>query len=312
MRLENNSVRKAWLLLGLFAMVGTASFSSDAFAQSSRDISNRLSRIENEIETLNRAVYRGEAPPPSALSADPAASAAAEVRLQQLEIELRDIRGALEEQNYKLRQVNDDMQRAISDMELRLNELEGGRTNSANAGGAPYTSSNSTMKTVQPSQPVGTGAQDSFTWNSNAGQSSAVDTTQTLGGQNNDAAALYENSFSLLKNSNYEAAGQGFETFITKYPSHQLVGNAKYWLGETYYVRGKYEPAARIFAEGYQQFPQGTKAADNLLKLGMSLGALGSTNDACVALAQLKKEFSSGSSPVIRRADQEIARLNCP
>lgn len=313
---KNHKAKKAWLLLGLFAIGASVIVPASAQAQSARDMANRLSRIENEIETLNRAVYRGETPPTSTFSADPAASAAAEVRIQQLEGELRDIRGTLEEQNYQLRQMNEKLERSLSDMELRLGDLEAGR-GSAPQQAAPYTSNNSSnggsgMKTLQPSQGGSetSGNSNDFTWSS-SGQGNSADAGQLAGGTGDAAASAYENAFSLLKNSNYEAAGQGFEKFIAQYPDHALVGNAQYWLGETYYVRGQYESAARIFAEGYQQFPNGAKAADNLLKLSMSLGAMGSTADACVALAQLKKEFSSGVGPVLRRADQEASRLNC-
>ena len=80
---------------------------------------------------------------------------------------------------------------------------------------------------------------------------------------------------------------------------------------ESFYVRRQYERAARIFAEGYQSYPKSSKAPDNLLKLGLSLGGMGNTHDACVALAQLKKEYASERTPVMRRADQEFSRLGC-
>ena len=63
-----------------------------------------------------------------------------------------------------------------------------------------------------------------------------------------------------------------------------LAGNAQYWLGETYYVRKDYENAATAFALGYQKYPKSAKAADDLLKLGMSLGNLGKKPDACTRL----------------------------
>jgi len=76
-------------------------------------------------------------------------------------------------------------------------------------------------------------------------------------------------------------------------------------------VRGDFQRAARIFAEGYQQYPDSAKTPDNLLKLGLSLSSIGNDKDACIAFNQLKKDFSSGSGPVLRRAEQEIERLGC-
>ena len=76
-------------------------------------------------------------------------------------------------------------------------------------------------------------------------------------------------------------------TFIKNHPDNSLTSNAHYWLGETYYVRGKYGDAAAAFAEGYQKFPKSSKAADNLLKLGMSLGQLNQKKEACLSFAEL-------------------------
>ena len=73
------------------------------------------------------------------------------------------------------------------------------------------------------------------------------------------------------------------EAFIQQFPNDQLAGNAQYWLGETYYVRKRYNDAATAFAFGYQKYPKSGKGADDLLKLGMSLGSLGQKQDACSA-----------------------------
>ena len=66
------------------------------------------------------------------------------------------------------------------------------------------------------------------------------------------------------------------------------------------------------FAEGVQKYPKGSKAADNLLKLGMSLQQLNQKKDACTAFNQLITKFPEASASVKRRADTERKRLNCP
>ncbi|MBP9868596.1 MAG: tetratricopeptide repeat protein, partial [Alphaproteobacteria bacterium] len=90
-----------------------------------------------------------------------------------------------------------------------------------------------------------------------------------------------------------------------------LAANATYWLAECHYAQGQYDKAARIFAESYKKYPKGPKVADSLLKMGMSLGGLGKTKEACVTLQQLKKEFPSGQTTALRRAEQEMTRLGC-
>jgi len=286
-------------------------------AQSEWDMQNRVKRLENEIDTLSRAVYRGEAPPPGSVSGGSVGGADAEIRMQQIEGEMRDLRGALEQQSHETRQLKDQLERMGSDMELRLKDLEGG--SSANAGGTSgtrYTTMNANPQVAAPSQPnvssVGSSGGQTYQWSSgeaNAGQLGSYNANNASAGDL--AAATYENAFSMVKNRQYDRAQGEFETFLRDHPNHALAGNAKYWLGETHYVRGNFETSARIFAEGYQQHPKGSKAADNLLKLGLSLDALGKRDDACIALQQLKKENPAGAAPVLRRADQEMSRLSC-
>jgi len=98
---------------------------------------------------------------------------------------------------------------------------------------------------------------------------------------------------------------------VQRYPNDPLAGNAQYWLGETYYVQKDYNNAAAVFAEGYQKYPKGGKAADNLLKLGMSLGQLGQKADACRAFARLDRDFPGAPGNVKERAADEKKRLGC-
>ena len=69
--------------------------------------------------------------------------------------------------------------------------------------------------------------------------------------------------------------------------------------------------AARAFAEGYQKYPDSGKAPDNLLKLGMSLGEIGSKSDACTALGQLDTQFPGAPANIKERATSERQRLGC-
>lgn len=122
---------------------------------------------------------------------------------------------------------------------------------------------------------------------------------------------MYDSAFSDIRESKYEAAEGKLSRFMSMYPSHALAPNAQYWLAETYYVRGEYAQAARMFAQGYQDYPKGPKAGDSLLKLGLSLAQLGKKEDACLSYQQLKKEFGGVKNTVTSRADQEIKRLGC-
>src|SRR5262245_20058897 len=82
----------------------------------------KLDRLENEIQTLSRAIYKGEAPPPGSLDTG---AAAAEVqaninnRLSQLETDLRNLTGQVEQQNYTIRNFQEKVERRLADLEAR-------------------------------------------------------------------------------------------------------------------------------------------------------------------------------------------------
>ena len=76
-------------------------------------------------------------------------------------------------------------------------------------------------------------------------------------------------------------------------------------------MRGRYQDAAVTFAEGYQKYPNNSKAPDNLLKLGMSLGQIGKKADACVAFAELNKKFPDGARQRHEAPEEEKRRYGC-
>lgn len=122
----------------------------------------------------------------------------------------------------------------------------------------------------------------------------------------------YEFAYNLLRQRQYPEAEQAFRQFISQHKADELSGNAYYWLGETHYVRRQFEPAAVAFLEGYNGFPKGSKAVDNLLKLGMSLANLNRQKEACTTFLRLSREFPDAPANMKAIADNERRKLSCP
>jgi len=131
--------------------------------------------------------------------------------------------------------------------------------------------------------------------------------TVSSGGPQGD----YEAAYGHLLQQDYGAAQAAFSDFLKRHPKHALAGNAQYWLGETYYVRGQYKSAAGAFLKGYRQFGSSIKAPDSLLKLSMSLDRLGQRAAACSSLEELTSKYPRAAAHVRRRARQERSRLSC-
>lgn len=121
----------------------------------------------------------------------------------------------------------------------------------------------------------------------------------------------YKHAFRLLRKSEYDQAEKAWKMFLEKNPKDPLADNARYWLGETYYVRAQYVEAAETFLEGYQANPESLKAPDVLLKLGMSLANLDKKEEACASFSKLQKDYPKASDQIKAKVAREITSNGC-
>lgn len=124
----------------------------------------------------------------------------------------------------------------------------------------------------------------------------AADATPTQTGQQlqfSSAREHYNYAIGRVRNEQYKPARQSLIRFIANYPDHRLLGNAYYWLGETYYAQNSYIQAADMFRQGFEESPEGIKAPDNLFKLAKSLIAMDKQEEACIVLAQIRQRYGS-------------------
>jgi tol-pal system protein YbgF len=142
-----------------------------------------------------------------------------------------------------------------------------------------------------------------------------VETAQLGAGQASVGApgsveALYERSYNELAARQYASAETGFRQIVADYGSHELAGNAQYWLGETQFAQGRFKDAARSFLNGYKTYPKGRLAPNSLVKLGMSLDKLGQRKQACGAYAEVSKRYPSAAE-ARNLAIKEMKRAGC-
>lgn len=86
--------------------------------------------------------------------------------------------------------------------------------------------------------------------------------------------ALYLKGLESFKTGDMPSARTQLTSFIEKNPSHDLVPNARYWIGETYYGEKNYEQAILEFQEVVKQYPKKEKAPAAMLKQALSFKAL--------------------------------------
>jgi tol-pal system protein YbgF len=148
--------------------------------------------------------------------------------------------------------------------------------------------------------------------NANTGGSSApAQSIAQAGASDASSKQAYETAYGFLLQQDYGAAETAFDDFLKRFPSDPLAGNAQYWLGETFFARGQYKPAAGAFLKGYQTYARSAKAPDSVLKLAMSLDKLGQKDAACASYSELTTKFPNAPGHVKNRADTERRRLGC-
>ena len=122
---------------------------------------------------------------------------------------------------------------------------------------------------------------------------------------------IYSYAYDMLVRENFTEAEKSFKAFIGEHPNDPLTSNAYYWLGETYYVQKKFQLASISFARGFQSFPKGNKAIDQLFKLALTFMNLGKNEDACAAFSKLEAEFPNAPKRISNRAKEYIKRAKC-
>ncbi len=220
---------------------------------------------------------------PSAAGAQRGDSAYTEDRLNQLQQSLTMLTGQIEQLQYRNQQLQQQLEKMQADYEFRLDQMEKGRP----GGGAPRPPA--TAAAAPPAHAAAPPAAAAAT-----------------GGEQ-----LYHDAFKKLQDGDYAGAERGFKAFLQSNPRHALAGNAQYWLGETYYARRDYQNALGAFAEGYKTYKASPKGPDNLLKLGVTLAALGRQPDACAVFAKFNQDYPRATDLQKRRVDQERQKNRC-
>jgi tol-pal system protein YbgF len=280
---------------------------SPVLAQSATE---RLDRLERDFQSMQRQVYRGgDGRPVAAPDAGGSTAAASlQVRFTALEEELRQLRGQIEENRYQSEQTARQLQLLQEDMEYRLNQIE----QKIGLGLAVAPEAGPADAAVQPA-PAGAAPAPYATPTATPAPGTPVTPTTEPGAvvTPQNAKELYNAAIGLMNKAQYAEAATSFKQFIKQYPQDKLLGNAFYWLGETFYVREDYIQAADNFRQGFEAMPEGIKAPDNLLKLAMSLAKLDKRREACVVLQQIQIKYKTGPDTVLGRAGRESDTLNC-
>lgn len=126
-----------------------------------------------------------------------------------------------------------------------------------------------------------------------------------------DPAVAFKQAKDLLLGGDYGNAEQAFSAYVNNYPDNARTPEARYWLGETLFVREAYTDAASAYIGAIRGWPQTTWAPDATLKLARSMVALKKTADACRTLDELSRRYPKAPANVTSRAASTRTAAKC-
>ncbi len=205
--------------------------------------------------------------------------------LQQLQDEVRSLRGIVEQQQYRLDQLERQQRDRYRDMDKRISLLfqqlpqaavqptsEGEAAETApNTVGVP-SSAESTDRAAVPAAAVQAGEQQ-----------------------------VYEAAFAKVRARDFATAEAELKAFIAQFPNSTLQPNAWYWLGEVYLAQQKTADSEAAFTRVVDNFSQHNKAADALYKLGVLSGRSGNTPKARQLMQRVVQEYPQAPAADLAR-----------
>jgi len=258
--------------------------------------------------------------------------------LQELQREVRELRGELEVQSRDIRRLRNRQRDLYLDLDKRLLAIETRATSAAPVqtlppaipGGGPAPAVPASGVAVVPA-PAGvistapainagvppTAPPPAAPGNTQAtppasAQGAAQGATQvpTAPLSSIDPAAeqqAYRSAFELLKNGKFDLATNALLGFLKDYPNGRFADNAQYWLGEAYYVNRKFDPALAAFERLLVDYPDSTKRSHAMLKIGFIHDEAGRKQAARQVLTQLIKLYPQSTAAGL--AKKRLSRL---
>lgn len=193
-------------------------------------------------------------------------------RIEQLEREVRHIRGELEVYRYQVELLQ--RERSAPDHPA---------PSAAPLANDPPSVAPITEQRVEADQPVSI---PSFSTDDQPSGLQPAPTAAVGTEQANFDAALRE-----FGEGRYPQAINNFRQFLQMYPASPLASEAQYWLGESYYVVQDYDAARESFINLGLRYPNSERLPDALLRLGYVYEMTGDINRAREVLQKLLQVY---------------------
>jgi tol-pal system protein YbgF len=238
--------------------------------------------------------------------------------LDQVQADVRQLRGRIEELEYKEEAMRKQQRDLYNDLDKRVAALGGGSSRLSSSGSLGGASGGAGAGSDSSGGAAGAGVATASGGASSAGSggAAAAAAAGSAGadaggsGASSEEQTVYAQSFDALKAGSYSVAITGFKDFLNNYPASPLAENAQYWLGEAYYVTHDLDAAATSFRNVSQKWPNSRKTPDALLKLGYTQIDQKKVSDGRATLNQVVQKYPG--TDAARLANERLQRTAAP
>ncbi len=238
------------------------------------------------------------------------------VQVQELQDEVRQLRGQIEEQNREIENLKRRQRDQYLDLDQRISDLRNSQPVAPSGAGAAA-AAGVAQQAPQPGpaqQPAVSPGEDApevrapmESQSEMVGIGQPEVESQAAAASPEAEKAAYDKAFQALKELRYADAAEEFQSFLDSYPDSEYADNAQYWLGESYYVTRNYDIALTSFQELLDRFPDSPKAPDALLKIGYTHYELEQWDAARAALTQVQELYPD--STLSRLAENRLRSM---
>ena len=303
-----------YISLFLILFILTINFNK-SFAEDALTIKQQLDRIMEEVKDLNKAVFNKSFDNEKLNSLDESIDTerftSIDIRIYDLEKDIKNLTLQFEEILFKLDDISNDMADLESELILKLEKsnIDSKKENIENYQDTTeedleIKEKNTLGKIVISDNNKAENDKDSSDLNVEKEKNSLLKELSSLNPEEQMQYALDQ-----MMKKNYNDSKNILDEFIKNFPENQLSGSAHFWLGKIYLFETNYRKAAIVFGEGVQKFPNSIKAPEMYYELAKSLKEMDKISESCKTLALLAQNYEGNK--FTKDPEKIKDKLNC-
>ena len=312
-------------LISLFVIIFILNIQNKSYSDEN-EIYNILNVIQKDLKTLEKAVYSGNSFSTIQSSGSNLYEDALTrhlLKLSDIEQQFQELTNKFEEISFKIDKLSGRISKNQADNQLRFQDIENARL-SGRLQPTDIVSDQSEKQLPGSSeaQILGRISDEDLKKTQKVQSTQSIESTGTVVTEKyiseekilpeGTAKEQYDFALSFVKVGDYETAEIALREFVDSNAKDELAGSAQYWYAETFRIRQLYQDAAEAYLDGYQKYPNSTKAPVNLLKLGVSLVQIGEKDQGCSMITGVSKQYPKASQSVLQKAKYEEKKFDCP